>query len=125
MQGLKRHIVILLVVIFIFPLAYQPWHVLQHYSQKSNCHHDCCHLNMGHSGGKVAYSYGEDINAASEKEEPCPICNYHFPINVLPTIFHYQSNNTVAENAISDLKVRLPFQQFTSVKSPRAPPAKS
>ena len=125
MPGFKRHIVILLVGIFIFPLAYQPWHVVWHHSQELCSQHGCCQLNAEHSAKEAVGCDGPVLNPTPEKEEPCPICDYHFPVNILPKFFYYPTNNLVAESAVTDLKIRLPFQQVTSVKSPRAPPAKA
>lgn len=118
MLGFKKHIAVLLFGIFFFPLAYQPLHVFLHHAQKTHCHHNCCHSKLE----KKFCSHGPSINTTSEKEEACPICDYHFPINILPKVFIYPYKKAVIESEIVQLKIRLPFQQIISIKTPRAPP---
>jgi hypothetical protein len=71
---------------------------------------------------KEACRHKQSMDVAKEKKEPCPICEYHFPLNVVPEVSLYQCKNTFIESSITELQIRLPFQQFVSIKSPRAPP---
>lgn len=121
MPGFKKHIAILLFGIFFFPLAYQPYHVFRHHAQKLHCHHGCCNSNVD----KRVCSHGPEINTESERQEPCPICDYHFPINILPRLIIFQPKTPTTESLLFGLEERIAFQQIVSKKSPRAPPCSS
>ena len=118
MLGLKKHIAILLFGIFLFPLTYQPCHVLKHHSPKSHCHHTCCHTKVEK---RVCY-YSHCISSASEKQEACPVCEYHFPINILTKLNLFKPKNPGLEGELLGWTENLAFQQIVSRKSPRAPP---
>lgn len=118
MSGLKKHIAILLFGIFFFPLTYQPWHVVKHHSQKSPCHHGCLHSKVE----KKICNHGQCITSTSEKQETCPVCEYHFPIKTLPILTHFKSKKSSFEDQLFGLEARLAYQQVVSRKSPRAPP---
>lgn len=118
MLCLKKHIAILLFGIFLFPLTYQPWHVLNHHSQKSECCHTCCH-------SKVENKVCDDSHCIifkSDKQETCPVCQYHFPINILSKLSLFKPKNPNLESQLFELEASLVFQQIVSRKSPRAPP---
>ncbi|MCT4603777.1 MAG: hypothetical protein N4A59_12880 [Marinifilum sp.] len=118
MYGLKKHIAILLFGIFFFPITYQPWHVLMHHSQKSECCHTCCHSKVE----KRVCDYSHCLSSTSEKQEVCLVCEYHFPINILPKLNLFKPKNPSLEGQLFGLEARLAFQQINSKKSPRAPP---
>ena len=118
MFGLKKHIAILLFGIFLFPLTYQPWHVLKHHAQKSQCCHTCCHSTIE----KKVCDFSHCITSASEKQESCPVCEYHFPLNILPKLSLFKPKNPNLEAQLFGLEASLFYQQIISRKSPRAPP---
>lgn len=118
MPGLKKHIAILLLGIFFFPLAYQPYHVLKHHSLKALCNQACCH---SHTENKDCNN-NVQFNSASKGPEHCPICEYHFPINVIPKLNLFKPKNSFRKYNLFGLEERLAFQQTSSKKSPRAPP---
>ncbi|NOU61951.1 hypothetical protein [Marinifilum caeruleilacunae] len=118
MFGLKKHIAILLFGIFFFPLAYQPWHVIVHHSQDSQCHHACCHSK----GAKKTCDFGHWLASKVEKQESCPVCEYHFPINIIPELNLFKPKNPNLDRNLFELETSIALQQIDSRKSPRAPP---
>ena len=116
MISFQKHIAVLLYVIFIFPIAYQPFHIVWHHSHDSHAHHDCCHADEE----KEISSIG--INVSSDGNKHCPVCEYHFPINDLPKVSLFRSVGLSIERYLCEIEIRLPLKQVVSNKSPRAPP---
>ncbi|MCU4176155.1 hypothetical protein [Carboxylicivirga sp. N1Y90] len=119
MADLKKYIAIVLFGIFVFPIVFQPVHVVLHHAQDLHDCHTCCHSTFD----KDESANSDEIVPASAQEEACPICDYHFPLNLIAKAFIYQSNKMVDEKIVIGLNIRLPFLQLLSVKTPRAPPA--
>jgi hypothetical protein len=116
--------------IFVFPLIFQPWHIIQHHGDDYEC---SVHIH------KIDQSYGHahhhDSGCSHEKmlplislqnpdhsHDPCYICDYKFPIKDLPAPFQpgfivlkFQGLHSV-NLVISDL------QRAYSLINPRAPP---
>ncbi|WP_347840676.1 hypothetical protein [uncultured Draconibacterium sp.] len=123
MTGLKIHITILLIGIFVFPLFYQPYHVIKHHAPKSHCTQACCHSKVVLPVEKEVCNFGIRVNVTVEKEKPCPICEYHFPINILPKLVVFKPKTAVKACLLFGIEERLAKQQIVFKKSPRAPPA--
>ncbi|WP_289055083.1 hypothetical protein [Carboxylicivirga marina] len=121
MPALKKHIAILLFGTFFFPLAYQSWHLIKEHSPVSHCDSGCCHSKKS----EKTYNIKPGINDGSEKEETCPICEFHFSLNILPTAQNTHSKNKLSESSNTELTACLYLEQVNSEKSPRAPPAQS
>lgn len=119
MPVFKKHIAILLFGIFFFPIAYQPYHVLKHDPSQAHCSQNCCH----------SYTDNKDCNdgvhfsTKSKEIEHCPICDYHFPIKIIPKLNLFKPAASFTKCHLYELRERLPFEQTISKKSPRAPPA--
>lgn len=115
MNGIKKHIAFILLGIFVFPIFYQPYHIVLHHSEELHCHHDCC-------SSKIEKSTDLIVDIYTEKEEPCPICNYHFPVNDIPGISFFATSLIALKGQIYDLDIKRASQQVVSIKTPRAPP---
>ncbi|MFQ3578730.1 MAG: hypothetical protein SNJ71_01140 [Bacteroidales bacterium] len=117
MDYLKKYIVVMLLGIFSFPIAYQSYHILYHHYSQVHCNeHICCE--------KTTISNKKQILeiVVPDDENQCPICNYHFSVN--------------KEHSIKFFTVYLPLNLCTFLafyteethkysitqKSPRAPP---
>nr|WP_321357304.1 hypothetical protein [uncultured Draconibacterium sp.] len=116
MKSLKIHIAFLLLGIFVFPIAYQPYHIVRHHSEKTDCHHPSCHLKYEKPDGLVL-----DIN--TDGYESCPICDYHFPVNDLPRPLFYTPVIPIVQNSLVEIEIKRACKQVISSKTPRAPPA--
>jgi hypothetical protein len=81
LRNTVRNIALFLFGIFSFPLIYQPFHVVVHHGH-SHCTR--CTVSCSESHSDFGFAI---FDVTEEKEEPCPICNYHFPINEIPTQF--------------------------------------
>lgn len=105
----------MLLGIFVFPIAYQPYHTVRHHSEKADCHHECYQLTYEKTEGLV-------IDANTDGDEPCPICDYHFPVNDLPKPLFYIPATPVVQGAVAEKDIKPAFKQVISIKTPRAPP---
>lgn len=123
MKKRRIYTVFFLVGIFLFPLIFQPWHIVQHHGHDHECsahahHHntDCSH----ESALSLISTQDQD-----QPHDPCYICDYKFPVEDLPTpgepVFTpYQFQEIQSVNLVlSDLKCD------HSLVNPRAPPCSS
>ena len=108
--------VVLAAWIFLFPVLYQPVHIIQHHSHERS-DHACEHHNHHHHNEAPA-----DITHITQAEDDCYICEYEFVIKDLPgsselvnAPFPYYEVKTAP--AVSYIKTR----SFTQI-NPRAPP---
>lgn len=115
MIGLKQHIALVFLGIFIFPLVYQPYHVVRHHGIEEPCHHECCHSHHEKTDGVI-------YDILSDGDEHCPICDYHFPVNDVPQMHHLSSWLPYYKGFTYEAKPELPYTTPTRSKSPRAPP---
>lgn len=111
----RRHIALVLLGVFIFPIAYQPYHTVRHHSKDLHCHHNCSHA-------KQEKPAGLHLDVFSAKKEHCSICEYHFPVNDLPKLFFFTSATSILKSSNYELKIKRAYQQVVSTKTPRAPP---
>ena len=70
--------VVLAAWIFIFPVLYQPVHIIQHHSHERS-DHSCEHHHHHHHTEKPP-----DVTHVSNHEDDCYICEYEFVIKDLP-----------------------------------------
>ena len=102
--------------IFLFPVLYQPAHIIQHHSHE-RIDHSCEHHHHHHFKETTA-----DATRITQTEADCLICEYEFVIKDLPGAYElvnapiqYFEVKTVL--AVSYNKTR----SFTQI-NPRAPP---
>ncbi len=117
MLKFKRHIVIILLGLFVFPIVFQSLHIVWHHSHDYKCNHILCHIQQ------TGQNIQAEINTASQKDNHCPICEYQFSINDLPKIFLFSTNTLLIDSFLKKLELQFYFQQLITIKSPRAPPA--
>ena len=112
-----QNIAFALLAIFSFPLAYQPFHVAVHHS---HAHCSQCTVSCSTSNTDLQII---SVEATPEKEEPCPICNYHFPLNDVPSETVSLKNIEIETELINvDLQKVYINIPDSNIKS-RAPPA--
>ncbi len=114
---LKNHIAIVLVGIFIFPVVFQPVHVIWHQSPGSCIEHQCCKVEATESTSLPGMKF------ESQDDEHCPICEYQFPVKDLPEAFLFRPFTPLIHCSLEALVIDLAFPQPKSTKTPRAPPA--
>jgi hypothetical protein len=102
--------------IFSFPLIYQPFHVVVHHGH-SHCAH--CTIICSESHSDFGFAVFADTD---EKEEPCPICNYHFPINEIPAEFLSLQNIVIKTGQVFSVTLKGYSNNHFSNLKPRAPP---
>ncbi|MGE0018171.1 MAG: hypothetical protein AB7S72_00770 [Draconibacterium sp.] len=117
MKNTIRNIAFLLFGIFSFPLIYQPFHVVVHHGHTScaNCTITC---SEPHSDFGFAV-----FDVTEEKEEPCPICNYHFPLNEIPAEFLSLHTVIIQTGQVFYVPLKGYSKNIFSNLIPRAPPA--
>lgn len=74
-RNLRKYIAILLLGIFLFPLTYQSWHIVQHHLEIESCKHHEHHLEKQNS---IDY-----LESFASDNDSCPICD--FKINTTST----------------------------------------
>lgn len=114
----KKHIAVILLGIFIFPITFQSIHIVWHHSHcishKAICHNAVdCHDYTG-----TAFIHSNSSNH-------CPICEYQFSINTLPDIPFFEAVISIIFVIYVILSVTKPHQEIFAVKTPRAPPIQS
>ena len=114
---LKDYIAIILIGIFIFPIAFQPVHVVLHQSPGSGCENQCCHIEATVSNGQA------EMSIETPDDGHCPICEYQFAVKDLPEDFLLRTFTPVMQCSLEELVRDLTHPQPKSIKTPRAPPA--
>jgi len=114
---LRKHIAFLLFGIFLFPIIFQTIHIVEHHSHAHKSDHNHSLKTVTNS-----YSHSEGENLF-QKEKICPICEYQFSINDLPSITLFNAAAPVlllsAYNAVA---TEQHYRHVFSEKTPRAPP---
>lgn len=113
----RKHIALLLFVVFLFPIVFQPVHIVWHHAHGYQCGHHHLHENVS---GKDLQAHAENV---TEKEHVCAICEFHFAINDLPGHSFVCSVMPAKSRIFNVLVTQHLYRQFFSFKSPRAPPA--
>jgi hypothetical protein len=109
----RKHIAIILIGIFIFPVAFQSVHIVRHHGHE---HSACLHICKIHSEYQGSYIQ------TPEKDKHCPICEYKFAINNLPSVSVYEANIPIIKLALDETIIGHPYLEVIESKSPRAPP---
>ncbi|WP_073003283.1 hypothetical protein [Mariniphaga anaerophila] len=113
MPRIKKHIARFLFGIFIFPLTFQSVHIVWHHS---SCHHGACHAQVADD------HFTDDIVKIVQDEEHCPICEYQFAVNSIPSAPAFQSNKPTTTDKYFAPYAKQPHKKIPTTKSPRAPP---
>jgi hypothetical protein len=111
-----RNIALFLFGIFSFPLIYQPFHVVVHHS-----HSHCTHCSVNYSILNANWGY-QALDTAKVNEEPCPICNYHFPLNEIPAEYSLLQKIVFETGQIYPVPLNGYSKNIYSNLIPRAPP---
>lgn len=116
MISLRKHITLILLGIFFFPILFQSVHIVWHHSHSYEYEHDICHKKTSKTN-----SYSKN-GTLSETEETCLICEYKFSINDSPEFFFFHSIIPSIACIYKQIDKQQPYTPFFSDKSPRAPP---
>lgn len=112
MRGVKNHIAVLLLGIFLFPQLFQPLHVIWHHVQdeiEAMCVHVCVEQNSG-----------EAINLP---DEHCSLCEFQAFPNNLPTTLFFRIMTRWVSHPFPEFKTSPVLQLDFSERTLRAPPA--
>jgi len=102
--------------IFLFPVIFQSVHTAGHKKACCSGHEHSCAVSQPER------TTPRDSPGISQNEEPCPICNYQFPVNKLPDLSVFASHVPVVTAIVSDIIPDVEYRPVFSTKSPRAPP---
>lgn len=114
--SLRKHIALLLLGMFIFPIAYQSVHVVWYHPHSFICEHNHCQQTTAE---KNTHTNGHKV---SDEKSKCPICAYQFLKNEMPQRFLF--NSTLPAIACNYIPIgkQQPYKEVFSDKTPRAPP---
>lgn len=117
MIKLNKHIAIVLLGIFIFPIFFQSIHIAYHNSHR-----------YGNSSGEEGhFDHFESIKNIKvpllDSEEKCLICEYNFSINNIPEICFFEIHILKADMDYMDAVIHQFKPRILSKKSLRAPPS--
>ena len=89
MHKIRKHIALLLTMVFLFPIVIQPWHVMNHHSEhffsdEAEQHHHCCAHEIQFENESLPQQFDQSV-------EHCPVCEYEFATFSLP------QNNWIAK----------------------------
>lgn len=116
MIRLKKHITVLLIGIFFFPVVFQSIHMVWHQSHSSSCeHHECNHKPPTNTTQPFA-------EKCIKNNETCPVCFYQFSINNVTKISHLTIQIIAKTCHYKAIAIAQQYQQVFAEKSPRAPP---
>jgi hypothetical protein len=111
--GKKKNIAVLLSGIFLFPIFFQSLHIASHHHDEPGCIHSCCHTDHSQSMSEIF----------SKTEKACLLCEYEFSINDVPEISHLRVSTPIINGSFQERNIQVHFQEVSSYKSSRAPPA--
>jgi len=119
MTSWYRHIAVLAIGFFLFPIVYQPIHQVHHHGL-DQIEHNCEH----HHGYQHQHHHDKAAESAHIYHSPehCPICEFEFVIQDLPcsselvlaTIQYCEYKTFTSKGEV--------HRSAYSLKSPRAPP---
>ncbi len=98
MQKKKLHIILSLVAIFVFPIVYQPLHIIHH--QSSSNIEVKCEIDHHHATNKSDSEF-------HKKQDDCLVCTYEMTAQTFATLFHYTP-------PISRIVTELPVNTYNS-----------
>lgn len=117
-----KHILsVILACLFLYPVLYQSIHVFEH-SHDTDCCSHCHGVQIEKSVQETAHATYE---SAPEKEDDCPVCNFHYAKLQVKQPAGFFFTNDVHHHIIelAYLKPYILFKGF--IFSLRAPPIKS
>lgn len=107
---------IILIGIFLFPVVFQSFHIVQHQSHE----HEYC--SAQHHIADYKITKGLFFKQLSEKEEHCIVCEYQFSLHDFPAVAVYRTATLLTESILIQLFENLPATKAFSQAEPRAPP---
>jgi hypothetical protein len=117
----KSHIAPLLLCLFVFPILFQPVHVLLHHSNKNNtAGHHCCSHETCQASIKHEQNVGYSVSKAGDK---CAICDYHFATKDFIDVKVVLAAIPLDKYDYNTLAKQQKYLSALRNKSPRAPPA--
>jgi hypothetical protein len=116
MKAWKRHMVVLAAWIFLFPVLYQPVHIIQHHSPERS-DHSCDHHHHHHHKETA-----DDAIRITQTENDCLICEYEFVIKDLPGSYELVNAPIQYYEVKTAPAVSSEEGRFFSQINPRAPP---
>lgn len=118
MLEFKKHIAVIILGIFIFPITFQSIHIVWHHSHRIS-YNVPCHNTVDCPGStETAILHSSSISH-------CPICEYQASINALPDISFFEAVIPTICSIFKVLSVTKTHQEVFALKSPRAPPIQS
>ena len=117
LRELRKHIALYVFGIFIFPILFQPVHVIWHHSNETPV---CTSCHVSDTGGQCANS--KDENSIDKQEKHCLVCSYEFSITQLPDFVIFECNIDIAEELPTETPISQPCKTVCRTKTPRAPP---
>lgn len=112
----RKHIALLLLGIFFFPILFQSVHIVWHHASNHKREHHLCEQK---SFDKDAFSKEACLHG---KEERCLICDYKFSINDSPKRSFFNLIVPAIAFVFNEADRQQQYKQFFSDKTPRAPP---
>jgi hypothetical protein len=108
----RKHIAIILLGMFIFPVVFQQFHIIRHHSHDQG------------AGILVINQDSPDCTKVScqRKDCHCPLCEYKFSIINMPDVFFFNAAINIIEGIEAESASSRPLQIPFSSASPRAPP---
>ncbi len=116
MKKFKKHIVVFLLGIFVFPIIFQSIHIVWHHT------HAVLH-NENVSIIENCNIHNNEIVLISDNIEHCAICEYEFSVNNVPNGFYFDTVLLFIKDLVNQNIVNKALQQIFSFKTPRAPPS--
>jgi hypothetical protein len=113
-NGCKKHIAFILTGIFVFPLMFQPIHIVWHHSTD--------HVTPGDESCCLHQNFAGDIPGESQPNDHCLICEYEFAVTSLPEVLVFgMIFNTIARD-IKETAYAQAFRKIFFSNLLRAPP---
>jgi hypothetical protein len=117
LRELHKHIALLVFGIFIFPILFQPVHIIWHHSHETPV---CTSCHVSDIGKQCTDQ--KDENSIDNQEKQCLVCSYEFSITELPEFFIFECNTDTAEESAEETPISQPCKTVCKNKTSRAPP---
>jgi hypothetical protein len=112
---IKKHIAILLLGIFAFPIVFQSVHIILHHRHNIDNRHYCCQSNTQNDCTGITVAKYKTISH-------CPICEYQFSINKPTNLFIFKTIMPILCGVLGNSLIEKRHLKILPSKSPRAPP---
>jgi len=113
----RKHIALYVFGIFIFPILFQPVHVIWHHSHETPV---CTSCHVSDIGGQCADP--NDENSIDKQEKHCLVCSHEFSITQLPDFFIFECTIDISEELPGETPISQPCKPINKSKASRAPP---